>query len=73
MRRQPAAPAPAALPAPFAGQPFDAHAIVTQGEMWLIAGEPTDRLLRGDGYDLPFGSLHWRGDGAEGATTGERG
>lgn len=48
--------------------PFDAHAIVTQGEMWLTVGERVDHLRPGDGFDLANGTPHSERYGPDGAT-----
>jgi quercetin dioxygenase-like cupin family protein len=49
--------------------PFEAHATVTQGEMWLIReGGETQHLLAGDGFVLARGTPHSERYGPEGAT-----
>ncbi|MEY8875150.1 MAG: cupin domain-containing protein [Leptothrix sp. (in: b-proteobacteria)] len=48
--------------------PFDARAVVTQGEMWLTVGHTTDHLLPGDGFALARGIEHAERYGPEGAT-----
>ena len=48
--------------------PFDAHAIVIGGEMWLTVGDRVDHLEPGDGFDVPAGTPHSERYGPEGAT-----
>lgn len=48
--------------------PFDAHAIVVDGEMWLTCDEQTRRLQPGDTFDLETGQLHAERYGPDGAT-----
>ena len=48
--------------------PFDAHALVTAGEMWLIREDGTQHLRAGDTFDLPNGTPHSERYGADGAT-----
>jgi quercetin dioxygenase-like cupin family protein len=47
--------------------PFDARALVVQGEMWLTVGDGTQHLLPGDRFTLPNGTPHAERYGAEGA------
>ena len=56
---------------PVHTHPFEAHALVVQGEMWLtVAGNPVQHLLPGDHFHLqpevpheerygPQGALYW--------------
>ncbi len=48
--------------------PFEAQALVTAGEMWLIRENGTQHLLPGDTFDLDAGTLHSERYGPEGAT-----
>ncbi len=48
--------------------PFDASALVVQGEMWLRVGADTQHLLEGDTFELPRGTLHAERYGSAGAT-----
>ena len=48
--------------------PFDADAVVTQGEMWLTCGEITRHLKPGDTFSLASGALHAEHYGPQGAT-----
>lgn len=48
--------------------PFDADAVVTQGEMWLSCGGSTRHLLPGDTFTLAHGVPHAERYGPEGAT-----
>ena len=48
--------------------PFDAMAVVTQGEMWLKVGEQTRHLRVGDTFELDRDTPHAERYGAEGAT-----
>jgi mannose-6-phosphate isomerase-like protein (cupin superfamily) len=48
--------------------PFDANAVVVQGEMWLVTGDDTRHLLAGDSFELPRGTAHSERYGSEGAT-----
>ena len=48
--------------------PFDADALVVQGEMWLACeGQPERRLVAGDTFQLARGTPHGERYGAEGA------
>lgn len=47
--------------------PFDASAVVTQGEMWLTCDGDTQYLTRGGTFDLPRGKPHSERYGPEGA------
>ena len=55
--------------------PFDANAVVVQGEMWLTVGSETQHLLAGDTFELARGTPHAERYGKEGATywVGRRG
>lgn len=55
--------------------PFDAKAVVVQGEMFLTVGGQTRQLFPGDTFDLARGQPHSERYGAEGATywVGRRG
>lgn len=49
--------------------PFEAAALVVQGEMWLTEpGHPTRRLVPGDRFHLPALAPHEERYGPEGAT-----
>ena len=48
--------------------PFDADALVTQGEMWLTCGTTTRHLRPGDTFSLASGDLHAERYGPQGAT-----
>ena len=48
--------------------PFDVHAIVTQGQMWLTVGEQTRELHPGDRFALDRDVPHAERYGHEGAT-----
>ena len=48
--------------------PFDASAVVVEGEMWLTEAGKTRHLLPGDTFELPQGTLHSERYGVEGAT-----
>ena len=47
--------------------PFDADAVVTEGEMWLTCGDETRHLRPGDTFQLPHGTPHAERYGPEGA------
>ncbi len=48
--------------------PFDADALVTAGEMWLIREDGTQHLRAGDTFHLPRGTPHSERYGPQGAT-----
>ena len=48
--------------------PFDADALVVQGEMWLTVGEETRHLLPGDTFLIGRGVMHAERYGEQGAT-----
>ncbi|CAN5357635.1 hypothetical protein BH11PSE11_BH11PSE11_20030 [soil metagenome] len=48
--------------------PFDAHAVVTQGEMWLTRDGVTQHLSIGDTFTIAREVPHAERYGAEGAT-----
>lgn len=48
--------------------PFDADAVVTQGEMWLTCGDDTRHLLPGDTFALAREVPHAERYGPQGAT-----
>ena len=48
--------------------PFDADAVVTQGEMWLTCAGSTRHLKPGDTFSLANGVPHSERYGAQGAT-----
>ena len=52
---------------PMHSHPFDASAVVTQGEMWLTCDGDTQYLTRGGTFNLPRGKLHSERYGPEGA------
>jgi len=47
---------------------FDADAVVTAGEMWLIRADSTQHLRAGDTFSLPAGTSHSERYGPQGAT-----
>ena len=55
--------------------PFDASAVVVQGEMWLTVGEATQHIPSGGTFQLVRGTPHAERYGGEGATywVGRRG
>jgi quercetin dioxygenase-like cupin family protein len=48
--------------------PFDADALVVEGEMWLTVGGATRHLLPGDTFAIPRGVEHSERYGEQGAT-----
>ena len=48
--------------------PFDAHAVVVEGEMWLTCDEQTRHLQPGDTFTLERGHVHSERYGPGGAT-----
>jgi mannose-6-phosphate isomerase-like protein (cupin superfamily) len=48
--------------------PFDARALVVEGEMWLTVGDQTRHLRPGDRFDLKAGTPHAERYGPQGAT-----
>ncbi|MCZ2497269.1 cupin domain-containing protein [Xylophilus sp. Kf1] len=58
--------APDARPATHS-HPFDAQALVVEGEMWLETDGVTRHLLPGDGFVLPAGTTHDEWYGPQGA------
>ncbi len=48
--------------------PFEAHALVVQGEMWLTVAGATRHLVPGDRFELAAGVPHDERYGAGGAT-----
>ena len=48
--------------------PFDASALVVQGEMWLTVDGRTRHLLPGGTFELARGTPHTERYGAQGAT-----
>lgn len=48
--------------------PFDANAVVVQGEMWLTCGDETRHLRPGDTFALASGTPHAERYGPQGAT-----
>ena len=48
--------------------PFDANAVVVQGEMWLACNGDTRHILPGGTFSLPKGTLHSERYGSEGAS-----
>ncbi len=54
---------------PTHSHPFEANAVVVQGEMWLrVEGEPERRLLAGDRFHLRPDVPHDERYGPDGAT-----
>ncbi|MFC5496973.1 cupin domain-containing protein [Caenimonas terrae] len=55
--------------------PFDASAVVVQGEMWLTVGEATQHIPAGGTFALARATPHAERYGSEGATywVGRRG
>lgn len=47
--------------------PFDASALVVNGELWLTLGDATRHLCRGDTFEIPAGTEHAERYGPEGA------
>ncbi len=47
--------------------PFEANALVAEGEMWLTVGDETRRLLPGDRFHIAAGVPHSERYGPEGA------
>lgn len=47
--------------------PFDAHAVLVEGEMWLTCEGQTRHLQRGDVFKLERGQMHSERYGATGA------
>jgi quercetin dioxygenase-like cupin family protein len=48
--------------------PFDADALVTEGEMWLTCGGETRHLGPGDTFQIAAGTPHAERYGPQGAT-----
>jgi gentisate 1,2-dioxygenase len=49
--------------------PFDANALVVEGEMWLsVQGGASRHLVAGDGFQLPAQMPHEEKYGSQGAT-----
>lgn len=48
--------------------PFEANALVVQGEMWLTVGDRTQHLLQGDRFELERDIPHSERYGPGGAT-----
>ena len=48
--------------------PFEASALVVEGEMWLTVKHQTQHLRPGDRFHLPHGILHDERYGPEGAS-----
>jgi quercetin dioxygenase-like cupin family protein len=48
--------------------PFDADALVTEGEMWLTVGTETRHLHPGETFFIPHGTPHSERYGPNGAT-----
>jgi quercetin dioxygenase-like cupin family protein len=47
--------------------PFDANAVVVQGEMWLTVGDATQHVPAGGTFELTRGTPHSERYGSEGA------
>ena len=60
---------------PIHSHPFDASAVVVQGEMWLTVDDATQHILPGGTFELARGTPHAERYGSEGATywVGRRG
>lgn len=60
---------------PIHSHPFDASAVVVQGEMWLTVGADTRHIGTGGTFELARGTPHSERYGSEGATywVGRRG
>ena len=48
--------------------PFDATAVVVQGEMWLTVGAATVHIVPGGGFEIDRGTAHGERYGSDGAT-----
>lgn len=48
--------------------PFDAEAVIVEGEMWLVGTESSRHLVPGDTFALLRGTAHSERYGAAGAT-----
>jgi quercetin dioxygenase-like cupin family protein len=48
--------------------PFDANAVVVQGEMWLTVGDATQHIPAGGTFELARDTPHSERYGSEGAT-----
>ena len=48
--------------------PFDAQALVVQGQMWLTVGNATAHIVQGGGFEIDRATPHAERYGAEGAT-----
>jgi quercetin dioxygenase-like cupin family protein len=48
--------------------PFDAQAVVVQGELWLSVGQATAHIVAGGGFEIGRGTPHAERYGSEGAT-----
>ena len=48
--------------------PFDATAVVVQGEMWLTVGAATVHIVPGGGFEIDRGTTHGERYGSDGAT-----
>ena len=47
--------------------PFDAQAVVVQGELWLTVGTCTSHIVRGGGFEIGRDTPHAERYGSEGA------
>jgi hypothetical protein len=47
--------------------PFDANALMVEGEMWLTVGDTTRHLVPGDTFELTRNTPHAERYGSEGA------
>ncbi|MBC7501677.1 MAG: cupin domain-containing protein [Herminiimonas sp.] len=47
--------------------PFDAHAVVVEGELWLTCDDQTRHLHSGDTFSLERGQMHSERYGTSGA------
>ena len=48
--------------------PFDAHALVVHGEMWLTCAGVTRHIEKGSTFDVPKGTLHAERYGSTGVS-----
>jgi quercetin dioxygenase-like cupin family protein len=53
---------------PSHSHPFEVHAFVVAGEMWLTTGDRTQHLVAGDEFRLARDEVHAERYGCDGAT-----